>query len=337
MELDRDCNKHFLIIGSGSVGKRHAKNFFSLGVKISCFDPKHQRIDELAKEVKIYKGYTKLSEAFENNIYDGVVICSPTAYHALQAIESIRNNLPVLLEKPPAKTLNEAQEVARAVEVNKIPVVLGYTWRWWPPLERVYQLLQSNTIGKLLHVQFHMSAHLADWHPWEAYQSFFMASSEQGGGALLDESHWIDLMLWFFGKPNSVYGQVEKNSNLEINSDDNVDAIINYNNGLRVTLHLDLYGRPHEKFIRFIGEEGTIIWSVEPNNIKIGMQSSQEWNIENFSYDRNDMFMGVAREFLDVINKKTKPRCTINDGILVMEVVEAIRTSCKEERIVRLV
>jgi predicted dehydrogenase len=41
-----------------------------------------------------------------------------------------------------------------------------------------------------------MSAHLADWHPWERYQDFFMAQAALGGGALLDESHFLDLMLW---------------------------------------------------------------------------------------------------------------------------------------------
>ena len=58
---------------------------------------------------------------------------------------------------------------------------------------------EANAVGGLRHARFVMSAHLADWHPWERYQDFFMASRDQGGGALLDESHFIDLMLWFFG------------------------------------------------------------------------------------------------------------------------------------------
>ena len=43
------------------------------------------------------------------------------------------------------------------------PVLLGYTWRWWPPLRRLRALLGEKTIGTLRHVQFHMSAHLADF------------------------------------------------------------------------------------------------------------------------------------------------------------------------------
>ena len=207
------------------------------------------------------------------------------------------------------------------------PVLLGYSWRWWPPLKRVRELLDGNEIGKLRHVQFHMSAHLADWHPWEPYQAFFMASSAQGGGALLDESHWIDLMVWLFGKPQQLIGRVEKISDLEIDADDNVDVLALFSNGLRVSLHLDLYGRPHEKFIRFIGEGGTLIWSAEPNRLALGRESAQTWEEETFDCERNDMFVSVAKEFLEVVAGRAQPSCTLAQGVGVMELIEAIRTS----------
>jgi predicted dehydrogenase len=69
-----------------------------------------------------------------------------------------------------------------------------------------------------------MAAHLADWHPWERYQDFFMSSKTMGGGAILDESHWLDLMLWFFGTPEKLFAKVDKISDLEIETDDNVDT-----------------------------------------------------------------------------------------------------------------
>jgi predicted dehydrogenase len=220
----------------------------------------------------------------------------------------------------------------RAEQTTGVPVLLGYTWRWWPPLKRLRALLDGNAVGKLRHVQFHMSAHLADWHPWERYQEFFMASAAQGGGALLDESHWIDLMVWLFGRPQQLIGRVEKISDLEIDADDNVDVLALFSDGLRVSLHLDLYGRPHEKFIRFIGEGGTLMWSADPNRIVIGRESAQKWEEETFDYERNDMFMAVAKEFLEVIAGRTQPSCTLAQGVGVMQLIEAIRTSSKNGR-----
>ncbi|MDZ7696609.1 MAG: Gfo/Idh/MocA family oxidoreductase [Deltaproteobacteria bacterium] len=327
--------KHILILGCGSVGKRHAGNLSSLDCKISCFDPIKDRVDELAEEINVENSCTVLSEAFSSKDLDGVVVASPTAFHPSQTIQALEQGLPVLLEKPAAKSLAEAENVLQVSEKTGVPVLLGYTWRWWPPLARVRQLLDSGKVGRILHVQFHMSAHLADWHPWEPYQNFFMASKEQGGGALLDESHWIDLMLWFFGRPESLYGQVERNSGLEIATDDNVDLIVNYADGKRITIHLDLYGRPHEKFIRFIGDKGTIFWSADPNKISIATRMEQKWKQEEFNCDRNDMFMEVAREFLTVLDGEEVKTCSFRDGLQVMGLIEAIRKSQQEQKMIR--
>ncbi|RKE72314.1 Gfo/Idh/MocA family protein [Pseudorhodoplanes sinuspersici] len=321
---------HMLIVGSGSVGKRHARNLASLGCRISCVDPRAERREELAAETPVVGSHPTIEAALAAGGLDGVVIGSPTAFHPAQTIAALDAGLPVLLEKPVAKTAAEARTIYDAQKRTGVPVLLGYTWRWWPPLLQVRSRLNEGTIGKLRHVQFHMSAHLADWHPWEPYQEFFMASAAQGGGALLDESHWIDLMTWFFGTPAELSGRVEKISDLDIETDDNVDALAMYPDGLRVSLHLDLYGRPHEKYIRFIGEGGSLFWSADPNRITIGKQSGQVWEEETFTCERNDMFVAVAREFLDVVAGRSKPSCTLADGIKVMDLIEAIRTSSAE-------
>jgi predicted dehydrogenase len=329
-------NKHLLIIGCGSVGKRHARNLSALGCRISCFDPREDRRVGLAEETPVVHSFADQSEALRAVDLDGVVVASPTAFHPAQTIQALGNGLPILLEKPPAKTLTEAEAMAEAAEKSGLPVLLGYTWRWWPPLTRVRELLEAGSIGRILHVQFHMSAHLADWHPWERYQDFFMASTEQGGGALLDESHWIDLMLWFFGRPTSLYGRVEKNSGLDIETDDNVDVVVDYPDEKRITIHLDLYGRPHEKFIRFVGEEGTILWSADPNRISKAAGMEQNWEHQDFTCDRNDMFIEVAREFVAVLDGGPIRTCQLQDGLQVMELIEAIRKSHKEQRAIHL-
>ncbi len=100
------------------------------------------------------------------------------------------------LKRPVCPDLASGERLAQVAARASVPVLMGYTWRWWPPLIDVRRQLADGAIGTVRHVQFHMSAHLADWHPWERYQDFFMARRELGGGALLDESHWIDLMLW---------------------------------------------------------------------------------------------------------------------------------------------
>ena len=205
------ANKHILIIGTGSAGKRHAQNLQGLGCRVSCMDSRQDRLDEARTEgIDMAAGYTSLEDALKAGGFDGAVVASPTAFHVEQCLACLERDLPILLEKPVAPTLAEARRLGEALERGTAPLLLGYTWRWWPALKRVREHLRKGTVGTLRHVSFVMSAHLADWHPWERYQDFFMASREQGGGALLDESHWIDQMIWLAGMPRRLSGQVGK-------------------------------------------------------------------------------------------------------------------------------
>jgi predicted dehydrogenase len=298
-------------------------------------DVREDRCREMAREVEAAY-FTDENEALAASAYDGAVIGSPPHVHVGQSIAALERGLPVLLEKPVAPDLASARRLAAAVKNGSAPLLMGYTWRWWPPLRKARELLSEGVIGTIRHVQFHMSAHLADWHPWERYQDFFMARRDLGGGALLDESHWIDLMLWLFGMPASVGGRIDKVSDLEIDSDDNVDLLFAYDNGPRISMHLDLYGRPHEKFIRFVGSEGTLHWSADPNQIRIGRGWQQDWEILTYDCERNDMFVGAAKEFLDVVAGQPPQTCAIADGVRVLEIVEAARRTSSEGRVVTL-
>jgi predicted dehydrogenase len=324
-------NRHILILGTGSVGKRHARNLHEMGCTLACMDPRADRLQEMAAAgIALTAAYRSVEEAWNQAAsFDGVVVASPPRFHVEQCLAALEHRLPVLLEKPVSPDLESALRLEQEVGRCRIPLLLGYTWRWWPSLLRVRELLAEGVVGALRHVTFTMAAHLADWHPWERYQDFFMASRELGGGALLDESHWLDLMLWYFGRPDSIFATVDKLSDLEIDSDDNVDMVASYpGNHLRVVLHLDLFRRPHEKSIQFVGENGTLVW--EPNQIKIGKTLDPHWKIERFSQERNDMFVAVAREFLEVLDGRPVRTCTIADGVQVLRVVEAARRSSRE-------
>ena len=322
---------HILILGAGSIGLRHGRNLTSLGARVSGMDPRQDRREAFANEFSCF-AFEDMDTALRAGGLDGVAVCSPTRFHVEQCLPALEAGLPVLSEKPVAKTLAEAEVLAAAIQRTGTPLLLGYTWRWWPPLTKVRALLAQNTIGTIRHVEFTMSAHLEDWHPGEPLEEFFMSSAELGGGALLDESHWVDLMLWFFGMPETLSARVEKISDLDISSDDNVDMMIGFPNGLRANLHLDLYGRPHRKSIRFIGEGGSILWSEAPNQIAVCTEAGETWSEERFSCERNDMFMAVAREYLAVLGGGPVTTCTIDDGLGVMTLLEAARQSHADGR-----
>ena len=323
-------SKQLLIIGTGSAGKRHARNLRELNSQISCFDPRADRLDEATTEGTLAGRFTDFDAAIADRVWDGVVIASPPNFHVDQILKVLeRCSCPVFSEKP----LSTDATSAERLEPHAHRILLGYTYRWWPPLSVYRSQLNDGVIGTIRNLRFVMSAHLADWHPWEAYQDFFMAKRELGGGALLDESHFIDLMLWFLGTPTSVFAQVDTISDLEIDADDNVDILISYASGTRVNLHLDLIGRPHERSITAVGELGTLVYSYEENTISVGRSGEQAWDRQSFECERNDMFMSAAREFVELIDAPDRDKtCTVIDGIAALKIVDACRESSTSGR-----
>ncbi len=325
-------SRRILIVGAGSVGKRHANNLKALGVEVAAVDPREDRRDEFPTDI----AYPTLDAALKDS-FDAVAVCSPTAFHVDQALAALDSGAAVLLEKPVAMTLADAERLtARAADAGAPPVLLGYTWRWWPPLQRLRELIRAEAVGPIRFAQFVMSAHLADWHPYEPLADFFMSSAKLGGGALLDESHWIDLSAWLFGMPKDMMADVDRISSLDITADDNVDMIMRYESGLRVQIHLDLYGRPHQKTIRCLGETGTLLWTEHPNRVALARDADGHWEEEVFSCGRNDMFMAVAQEFLHVLDGEAHMTCTLADGLNAMRLIEAVRQSTAEGRRVEI-
>ena len=93
-------SKHLLIIGTGSVGKRHAKNLDSLGCSVSCMDPRQDRLDEISSEgINLKSVFLSLEDAFASaDDFDAVVVASPPSFHIEQSISALTQGKPVLLE-----------------------------------------------------------------------------------------------------------------------------------------------------------------------------------------------------------------------------------------------
>ena len=93
--------RHILVLGAGSVGKRHLNNFAELGCILSAMDPREDRLNEASKEVNLEMSFSNLEDALESvHSFDGVVIGSPPKFHVQQCVEFAKKGIPMLLEKP---------------------------------------------------------------------------------------------------------------------------------------------------------------------------------------------------------------------------------------------
>lgn len=306
-----------LIVGAGSIGKRHAQNFHSLGCEIGAVDPQETRRQEMSYLLPALT-FDSLESALKQQ-WDAAVIATAPALHIQQ-----RNQIPcpVLMEK----NLCLPGEDNSNLLVGERDL-MGYSWRWWPNISHAKLLMDQ--VGEVSHVSFTMAAHLADWHPWEAIEHFYAA--ERGG--VLNEAHWHDVMLWFFGMPNSVFSSHRKISNLPIRTPDILDSIFFYDD-FNVSFHYDLIARPHNRSMQIVGERGTLAWF--PDRIRLGYFKGEEWATYPNKNERNDMFRAEAAHFLRVIVGQEKPLCTIEDGKNVMRLLDASVKSSGTSRVVEL-
>ena len=332
--------KHILVVGCGSIGRRHLRNYKELGCMVSAVDPRQDRLEEATK-IGLKNWCFQLDDLSKNCFkgVDGIVIATPPSLHFGQCIEVLKHNIPIFLEKPGTKTLTESQIITQNSNFSSDRLLLGYCYRWWPSIQKLGQYIQDGKVGKIYSADFRMSAHMDDWHPYEKYDEWFLARGDLGGGCLMDENHFLDLMILWWGMPKSITATLRTIGPHDIDVEDNVDIIFEYEDGKVITMHLDMLARPHEKAITIRGDDGTLKWDTTPDYTENWIESSNSiiWDIDRdekryhrFIFDRNDMFMDEARQFLDIIDGQAKPSCTLNDGIRVLQLIEAAKQSSEE-------
>jgi predicted dehydrogenase len=295
---------HILVIGAGSIGQRHVKNFQSLGCEVSILETNEHRRNQVMRELGVNNWEDKPL------LVDGVVVATPPVNHIELANEWC--GTPILMEKNLCLSYAETEQLKEQLYDERF--LMGYTWRWWPTLEIARSRLDE--LGEIRHVTMTMAAHLADWHPWESVEVYY--GSARGG--VLNEAHWHDIMLSWFGEPEHAWAKASHISNLNTPTPDVLDAFFEYE-GFNVNMHYDLFQRPHDRSMQIVGEQGTMQWT--PNELRIGHFKDPEWRVWKTEHDRNGMFLDMAKEFLELVEGKIEaPRCGLGDGIRVMRLIE---------------
>lgn len=305
-----------LNIGCGSIGRRHMRVFQSLGVdRIAGVDTRDDRLEQAVEEIDIDATYTDLTAALEAEKPDIAIIATPPHIHTPIAIQAANAGANLFIEKPLAMNSAGLDDLEAVVAANNVCAYTAYCYRFIPSTERLKELVETKRIGKTLSVRLWISSYLPDWHPYEDYRSFYMAKKEQGGGALLDESHGVDLLRWIFGDVSKVSGFVGNVSDLEITSDDLAILLMHMKSGIPIEAHFDLLGRTPRIGMEIVGSDGTIVWDRIDPKIDIYDAETKEWTHETFDADDTvQSYTRQAKHFLECIASGSDPRTTIADG-----------------------
>lgn len=260
-------NLSFLIIGLGSMGKRRIRNLSFLGVareNIYGFDPLATRCEEVAAEYKI-KTFNSLPEA-ENTHPDAYIISTPPLSHREFFLPIAKNKKNFFVE---ATTGNDGYAELHPLLDGSFVAAPSCTFRHFPAVVRIKDLLLSGAIGKPLCFNHYLGQYLPDWHPYEDYRHVYFAKKDTGGAREMFpyELIWLtDIFQSPVGKVTGVRGKI---SALEMTADDLYGAIIQFENGVVGNMMIDILNRAAGRTLKIIGTEGTLDWNWLGKEIKI--------------------------------------------------------------------
>jgi predicted dehydrogenase len=191
------------IVGAGSVFMRsHLPAIRNLPLHFKITALSRRDPDKLAEAMlatSCQRGLADWREVVEDKDVDAVLIASPNALHATQALAAIEAGKDVLCEKPPAVTYKDARAVAAAAERHGRIVQYGFLMRFADETVRAKKALDEGILGEVYHVR-------AIWIRRRGYPtkgSWFTTKSLAGGGTLIDiGSHLLDRALFLLGYPD---------------------------------------------------------------------------------------------------------------------------------------
>ncbi|MBU0549753.1 MAG: Gfo/Idh/MocA family oxidoreductase [Candidatus Omnitrophica bacterium] len=323
-----------LIIGYGSIGKRHAGNVIATGHQAILLRHAGNNLN-----TENLREYYALEDAIKSEgKIDAAIICSPTSRHLDDAAGLIKFDIPFLMEKPPAVDLNSALKLKKIIEKNKFKKYdIAFNLRHYPGLQFIKYYLPE--MGRVYSARVSAGFYLPHWRENVDYRQMSSARKELGGGVHLDLIHEIDYILWFFGLPESVIGYINRISNLEISSEDICSAIFQYKDGSLVQLYLDYLSHKRLRGCQINAENSTLEWSMDSgrvmNSSRDKHQAEEIFKIDP-AYDLNDTYIKELNNFLEVISGKSVAGVSIAEAVDTMRVLEAIKISSRKGKKVLL-
>lgn len=326
-----------LIIGGGSIGKRHLRNLLSLGESnITLVETNPERHMALSQEFSGVKLYTTLDVAWEGAKYNIAFVCSPSIFHSEQAIFCARRGCHLFIEKPLAHNLAGVDELVKIVTTQKLITMVGSNWKFFPLFQKMKELLTAKTIGSVLSARCQFGQYLPDWHSWEDYRQGYSANKKLGGGILLD-SHEFDYLTWFLGDVEKLACFADRVSNITVDTEDVAEVILKMKNGAICEIHQDYIQRFSQRNFEFFGELGTIVWQANLKKVLLQVKDRPE---EEFvlrpEYNLNDMYVEEVRHFLKSVADRQETITPVVKGKKVLELIIAAKESSAQDSIVKI-
>ena len=332
--------KSILIVGFGSIGKRHARLARNLFPHSKIIILRH-KISKKIKYQYIDHCVTNLIDAikFKPQI---AIIANPATHHIKIAYPLAKLGIHLLIEKPISNSSKNILKLIKMCNSKKIILMVGYNLRFMKSLIKFREILKKNVIGKILSIRSEVGSFLPSWRISSDYTKSVSAIKKLGGGVLLELSHDIDYLVWLFGDAKWVNSTIHRQSNLKIDIEDTAHITlclsgVNKNRDIIANLNMDFYRHDSTRFCLAVGKHGTLHWNAINGTIKLFKKGAKQWKtIYKNKAHLDSSYISEWKHFIDCIKNNKKPLVNGKDGMKVIKIIEAINKSSKSSSIVSL-
>jgi len=305
--------KRILIIGGGSIGERHLRCFLRTGrAEVGLCDVNEKLRTDVAQRYNVEYVYSSLSNALAVK-FDAAVICTPADLHIPMAIDIAGHNMGILIEKPLSISLDRIDELKAAIESKQLAVSVAYVLRHHPALLAMKQRIGGGRFGRPVQVVFTGGQHFPFYRP--GYRGTYYTRHATGGGAIQDAlTHIVNAAEWIVGPITRLVADAEHFLLEGVDVEDTVHLVTRHDNVMG-SFSLNQHQAPNETTLTVVCERGTVRYEAHTARWLTCTEPNTPWKVEEeFQFERDDMFLTQANAFLDQLEGRSGPACSLDEA-----------------------
>lgn len=328
---------HILIIGTGSIGERHLRNFLRIqGVTCSIAEPNSAMREKISSDYSVRQAFESWEQA-DLRALDGVVICTPTDTHVPIMTALAEQGVNVLCEKPLATSLDGVPELRARIEAGSAVGAVAFCYRHDPVIADMRRIVQDRELGGILAADYYSGQYWPEMR--KGWPPAYAQKRETGGGAVPDHLvHTINFLEWFFGPVQAVSAFQRNMALTDIGTEDYGSVMLRFAGGQIAQLSVCLFQRDYVARLQLVGEQGTVRMDAGDETYSVFRTDTRAWLPGAVrAVDRDEVFRLQAQHFIDCIRGKAEPRCTVAQAEQTLRVVlAAMESSDTDGRFVAL-
>jgi predicted dehydrogenase len=311
--------KRILVVGTGSIGERHLRCLLTLGqVDVGLAEINEALRQKIAAQYKVTEAFASLDAALSAR-WDAAVICTPAQFHIPMAQQLADAGVHLLIEKPLSAGLDGIDRLIETVRARRLVVAVAYVHRAHPALTAMKAALDSGRFGRPLQLTVAAGSDFAFYRP--AYRQTYFARRSSGGGAIQDAlTHVFNAAEWLVGPIERIAADAAHQKLEGVDVEDTVHAIARHGHVL-ASYSLNQYQNANELTVTVVCEKGAARYDVPGCRWLWITETGGQWQEQACGpLERDDWFIRQSKAFLETLDGRRPPLCTLEEGLHTLKV-----------------